>query len=464
MEKLLTSARTDAAGLRERVLAYLDEHAPALHSARLVLAASGGPDSTAMVSLLAEAGVAAPGRALLAYFDHRLRGREAGERERAAVADLASRYGLELTVGEWSRPQRSEAAARAARYALLHKEAQRFGAGAVLTGHTADDQAETVLMHAMRGARLHGLSGIAPVSPFPGARGLLLVRPVLSLGRDETRAHCQAQRLPFVDDESNEDRRYLRNRIRHDVLPRAGRDALLALSAAARAGAAALDAEAVRALIGSGSGQVTLLRPALRALSPDAVAHAYRLALVLLLGDARDFDRRHYAMLARCASGRTGVVLQLPRGVRATVDAGEVVLSVGEAGPPAVPAHFEQPLPWTGEIGGWRVAVTRGPETATCGWETALVVAPADAVLRARRPGDRIRPRGLGVRKKLQDEYVDRKVPRRERAGAPVLATAAEVLWTPFGPVEQREEGELLSVSWRRLETGNSARNRSEIP
>lgn len=461
-----TTTPSAGAGLRDAVLRFVTEHAPALRSARLVLAASGGADSTAMVSLLAEAGIAAPGRAVIAYFDHRLRGSEAGERERAAVRALASRYGLDLEVGEWSDPRPAEAAAREARYAFLREIAARYRAEAVMTGHTQDDQAETIVLHALRGAGLHGLAGIAPVTPSPGGDGLLLVRPILEVAREQTRGHCRALALDFVDDESNDDTKFLRNRVRSELMPAMDRDALLALGASARRRAAVLETEAASVLTGVQSGdppQVILSREALAALSPQALPHAFRLALVRLLGDVREFDRQHYEALVRSASARTGAVLQLPRGVRATVDARDLVLSLGAALPAPIPPDVELAPPFEGTLGAWYVSLVSDHGTLLGKSETRLRV-PQAAALRARRPGDRIRPRGLGGHKKLQDYYVDRKIPRRERDAAPVLARGNDVLWTPFGPVEEHPEGTRMHLAWHRIEPTNPVRNRCRIP
>ena len=155
---------------------------------------------------------------------------------------------------------------------------------------------------------------------------------------------------------------------------------------------------------------------------PPALApYAYRLALVALRGDARDIERRHYELLRGVADAVTGSTFELPRGVVVTVDADAVVLSLGAPWAPAIAADFERALPFAGEAGAWSLEVAAGDGAG----DGTLLVAPADAVVRARRPGDRIAPRGMSGHKKLQDYYVDRKVPRRERDAAPVIACGA---------------------------------------
>jgi len=414
--------------MHERVRAYVGERMPGLADARVVLAASGGADSSAMVALLVEAGIVDPSRALAAHFDHRLRSEDASGRDRACVERLCARYGLALEAGAWEQPRPTEAAAREARYAFLGEVARRSNAGFVVTGHTSDDQVETVLLHMLRGAGLYGVAAMAAVARTPdGAKTPLLARPLLAVSREETRAYCRAGGIDVSDDESNDDPRYLRNRLRRHLLPHVTRDErahLLRLSDEARAATATIEA-AVSPIVSRDGEAIGVDRPRLAELAPELRAYAWRVALVRLLGDAREFDRRHYATLARAHLAATGSQFQLPRGVVATVDPEAVLLSCGPLRLPAVPADIALSLPYAGDVGAWRIAVAFD--------DAGALRLPSDAVVRGRRPGDRIRPPGMRGHKKLQDYYVDRKVPRRERDAAPVIAAGAEVLWTPFG-------------------------------
>jgi tRNA(Ile)-lysidine synthase len=452
---------TDSGEIVDRVRAAVAGVWPA--GGRMVLAASGGGDSTAMVSLLCEGGLVARERAVVAHFDHRLRGVEGAARERAAVEALCVRYGLETETGAWEEPRGGEAAAREGRYAFLREVALRRGATAVVTGHTSDDQLETVVMHSLRGAGLHGLAGMAAAAGWPFGEGPRLLRPLLRVSREETRAYCAAHGLMFADDPSNEARTFLRNRVRHELLPRleamapGSREALLRLAEDARDGIAALEAVAVDALLDDEphDGMVCLSRDALLALPPAVVPYAYRLALVRLRGDARDIERRHYAVLARAAAATTGSTFQLPRGVVVTVDPDAVVVSIGAPSVRKI-GGVELPVPFEGVVGAWSLWVT-----AASGDRGDVVRLPAGAVVRGRRPGDRLRPAGMragraGGHKKLQDYYVDRKVPRRERDAAPVIAVGREVLWTPFGAVAGSDGGDAYRVRCERVGGGDS--------
>jgi tRNA(Ile)-lysidine synthase len=424
----------DADALVLRVGAAARSEAADVLPGRLVLAVSGGADSCAMAALICEAGLATRG-SVAAHFDHGLRGEEAAARDAAAAAALCARYGLELEAGAWQSPRRGEAAAREARYAFLRGVAQRHGAPAIATGHTSDDQVETVLLHTLRGAGLSGLRGMRFRDVLPGG-GAALLRPLLGVMRAETRGFCAARGIAFEDDETNEDLSLLRNRVRLELLPRletmtpGARAAILRLAEEARAGVAALEEIASKALLAdaAGAAEVRLWREGLRGLPQATRPYAYRLALGRLLGDVRDFDRRHYEVMARAADGATGSSYELPRGVVLTVDAEVLVLSRGRPGAPAIAASWEAAVPYAGTAGAWEIAVVRAPGAAA-----DAISLPAGAVVRGRRPGDRIAPPGMAGHKKLQDYYVDRKVPRRERDAAPLIACGGDVLWTPFG-------------------------------
>ncbi len=421
----------DAEAVRAKIAAFASARVPSLAAGRALLAVSGGADSIATAAMLCESGVIDARRSTVAHFDHRLRGEEAAAGDLSAVTTLCERYGLALIEGAWAAPRSGEAAARDARYAFLRETAARAGRDIIVTGHTADDQAETVLMHAMRGAGLHGLRGMAPETVVTG---VIIARPALCLTRADTHAYCEATDLAFVDDATNNDRTFTRNRVRLDVLPQhpdardLARTSLLRIADHARRTAALLDAEAAPAIIHVGSSAVRLSRATLRQLGPAIAAHAFRAAIVQLVGNVRDIDRRHYAVLASAIEARTGNAFELPRGIIVTVDSRDLLLTVGAPMAPVIDAAFAAPLPFAGTIGGWHIDVSR---SAPGGPQLRF---PPTAVVRGRRPGDRMHLRG-GT-KKLQDLLIDLKVPRRDRDGVPVVASGSDVLWTPLRAAE----------------------------
>ena len=193
----------------------------------LVLAVSGGPDSTALLVLAARwAGALKKrrGRAptlLAVTIDHGLRRESAAEA--AAVKALAKRYGVGHRTLRWrgAKPKTGlQEAARLARYALLAQAAVREGYEHVLTAHTLDDQAETVLFRLARGSGLSGLAGMAHASPLPaaGAASIFLVRPFLAVSKARLVVTLEASGIPYSEDPSNRDPRFARVRLRA-VLP-----------------------------------------------------------------------------------------------------------------------------------------------------------------------------------------------------------------------------------------------------
>ena len=485
----------DRDDLLARVRTFAAAHTPALAARRAVIAVSGGGDSIATAALLCEAGILDPSVSIVAHFDHRLRDAAAAQRDRAAVDELCARYGLTLVAEAWSDPQAGEAAAREARYRFLARVAAEAGIGVVVTGHTSDDQVETVIMHALRGAGLHGLRGMSPESSWPvvessqfAARdkvpALRLARPMLCVARSETRAYCAARALAFADDASNDDTSLLRNRVRLELLPQieamapGARASILRLADEAQSSVAAFEALAAVALSGeSGAnvGTVSISRDALRALPPAVLPYAWRLAIERVLGDARDFDRRHYAVMLAAGGARTGATFELPRGVRLTVDADAIVLSIGALGWAAIDASVEHDVPFVGAVGGWSISVVagacgdaagtsddgdhvwvaRGLGVAPGQWQRSVVL-PAGAVVRGRRPGDRLQPMGMQGHKKLQDYYIDRKIPQRERDAAPVIAAGRDVLWTPFGACASATNGQVHALSCERISSSRA--------
>ena len=309
----------------------------------------------------------------------------------------------------------------------------------IVTGHTSDDQVETVVMHALRGAGLRGMAGMLPERSLDG--GLRLARPMLCVSRAETRAYCAEHDLAYHDDATNLDRAFLRNRVRLDVLPGMEaatpdvRASLLRLAAEARDGVAALDAVAAAqlaaAVVDEDAASVTLSRAALADVAAAVAPYVWRLVLERLLGDAREFERRHYDIMRGAPVASTGAVFELPRGVRVMVDAATLT-RVGRCD-----RRKRRSRPGSRRVSRLRAWLARGA-LASRGrgmrWvPLPRVVLPSGAVVRGRRPGDRIQPLGMRGHKKLQDYYVDRKIARRHRDAAPVIASGGDVLWTPFG-------------------------------
>ncbi len=411
----------------------------------VVLAAvSGGPDSLSLLHAL-HAGGAAHGitRLEAAHLDHGLRGDESAG-EAGWVTDWCARRGIPCYVGRADVAARAAQgkigkpqAAREARLEFLEETAARVGASKIATGHNRDDQAETVLLHVLRGAGAHGLAGI------PARRGLY-VRPLLDVSRAEVEAYCAAHGLDPRRDPSNlSPHASLRNRVRLDLLPRLVREYNADVSEALwrLAGIAARDADYLEQQAAGELGRLTraahaaeivLDRAALADTHPALQRHVLRLAIVRLRGTAAGMSYAHLEQVCAAAAGARAFGLTLPRPsclVRVTEDG--VTLTVpGEEAPPA---EFCVPLP----VPGVAVLPYFGMTVRASLAEIAGAVAlDADRVetgtltVRGWRPGDRIAPTGMGGRhKKLQDIFTDAKTPRALRGSVPLVEDANGLVW-----------------------------------
>ena len=188
----------------------------------VLAAVSGGGDSVALLCGLAALKPPGEGRLIAAHVNHKLRGADS-DADQAFVQQLCRQLGLACEVATatvdptaGSRGQGIEATARRARYAVLEEMAGRVGARFVVTAHTADDQAETILHRVLRGTGLRGLSGMSRSRRLGPAT---LLRPLLGTGRAELAAYLRDRQQPFRTDASNRDVRFTRNRIRKELLP-----------------------------------------------------------------------------------------------------------------------------------------------------------------------------------------------------------------------------------------------------
>jgi tRNA(Ile)-lysidine synthase len=302
----------------------------------LVLAVSGGPDSVALLTALVELRPASAGPLLIAHFNHRLRGADSDEDEafvrrlhdglaRAGGAGLMLRSTRVDVAGRAQTEKGNlESTARRLRYAWLAEVAQEFHLARVATGHTADDQAETVLHHLLRGTGLKGLRGIAPRRPLNGC--VAVIRPLLQATRREVLEYLRDRNQEYRHDRSNEDLRFTRNRIRHELLPNlesynpAIRSVLARLAEQARA-AYALEQDQARALLAAAelprAGRVLVLDRRRLAQAPRHLLRAmFRLIWERELWPVGRMRYADWDRLADLALGHERVV-DLPRGTQA---------------------------------------------------------------------------------------------------------------------------------------------------
>lgn len=313
-----------------------------------MIGVSGGADSVALLRLAVEAG--AGGRVIAAHLNHRLRGREADE-DAEWVAALCAGLGVRLELQAADVTARAaesgtgiEETARDARYAFFQEAAQRHAARFVAVAHTADDQAETVLHHILRGTGLAGLAGMPESRPL--GSNLDLVRPLLSVSRAELRTYLTAIGQDFREDASNASLDFTRNRLRAE-LPRLARqfnpqlvERLLSLASLAQDAQDALTHRARQLLahclreadVSSVEIGVSPLRGEPRHLVREMFVELWK---------ARDWPRqpmtaRHWDGLAAVALGEA-VAVSLPGSGEARRSRGVVILHLPDAGLNGIP-------------------------------------------------------------------------------------------------------------------------------
>ncbi len=419
--------------MRQRVADFIAQHGLLKAGASAVAGVSGGADSVALLHMLRSLGYTV----YAAHFNHGIRGAEADEDE-AFVQRLCAGLCVPFLAGRADVPalaarsgQTLEQAAREARYAFLEEARIHFGADSIAVAHHMDDQAETVLMHLVRGAGLSGLVGMQP------RRGRV-IRPFLCLRRSELEAYLAREGIPFRTDCTNLLRGGTRNRIRLDVLPylseHVNSGAVPAICSAAELlgqDEAYLSSAARSALEKARRAPHAYDRAALAALPPALLGRAIRMALADA-GAAVDVTRAHVARAAALLGGGTGALLRLP-GAEVRVEYSLVRFGAPEKGA----ALFSVPLARSGRTetpaGVWIAEEVPpaefAPDPFTACFDLAKLGEGALTV-RTRMPGDRFFPLNAPGRRKLKEFFIDKKVPRAMR-DIPLIAMGQDILFVP---------------------------------
>lgn len=458
-------------GLEARFGSVLEERPDLLPRGSTVLVAySGGPDSTALLHLLTRRSGERNLDLHAAHFDHRQRPESTREADRVRRWSRAMGVSCRLgALGEGGGDTSPEAMRRA-RYRFLRRAAAAVGADRIATGHQADDQVETVLFRLLRGTGLRGLAGI-PVRRGP------LVRPLLTAGRGEIEDYVEAHGLPALADPANRDRGYARARVRHQLLPALEsrwegpvRDRLLRVARLAGEVEAAQERLSDLVLDGcrtSGRGDAAV--PAVSGGAADAPGT--RLSRPCLRGAGRELQARVVRKAARhrgvrlseggtraavqfISEGRSGGHVDLGDGLRLVREFDSLWIGVPE------PRAEDEPLTVRGADGrgtlrldGRRFEAVWGTEGSprSYAFQLALPICARQLFLtfRGREPGDRIRlPQGT---RKLKELFIERRVPLSERSRIPLLVTGeGEVLWAVGLAVDERiaEAEEMEEIWW----------------
>ncbi len=456
-------------------------HAMLRQGDRVLVAVSGGPDSTALLHLLWRLQPEGDWDLGVFHLDHGLRGEESRQ-DALFVRDLAQALGLPLeqstlAPGSLHAATRGslQAEARQVRQRLLLQSARRGKWNCAALGHQRDDQVETVLMRFLRGAGPGGLAGMEPVSWLEELR---LVRPLLEISRAEVLCYCRDQGLSYREDSTNNRTVYHRNRVRLELLPWLEanynpnlRETMLRTSRICRDDNHYLHERAMEALQSAtvkwSRQKVILQGPGMAAVPPALRRRALQEVLFYLLPDTQAPGYVHLVALEDLlAAGQTGAAIDLPGSVRAQKMYGELHVWIRETGAPSSRCgSWALPLPgrlisreWNLIIESKLVTAEALPEPSWDDW----VLLPRHEVqepllLRKRRPGDRFRPRGLGGSKKVQDFLVDARIARDRRDEVPLLGDARGRLVGILGfrmdeMVDQEANpGSRVLVGWRAL-------------
>ncbi|MGN0779214.1 MAG: tRNA lysidine(34) synthetase TilS [Aristaeellaceae bacterium] len=386
---------------------------------------SGGADSVALLLMLLAKGC----RVTAVHVNHGLRCAES-DADEAFVRALCRDRNVPLLCFRASPPEHpGEDWARAVRYGFFREAMAQSQADALVLAHHRDDQAETLLLHLLRGAGLTGLTAMAADTTVEGMR---ILRPLLDVSRAELQSALLAAGQPWREDSSNQDSRYLRNAVRHELLPLMER---LAPGCGGRLAATATllreDEATLRAL-----SEAFLLRHPGPELPLSALTEQPEGLRARILRswwqreagagrDERSLSRAQTASLAALMAGRAGEKCNLPgdwQGYR-----GWTHLHLTGPGKAAPPAETPVVLPRT-VLGDITLEAAPPGSSDGCLAQTLPRAMLAGTVLRTRRPGDWLRPYGSGGRQSLQDYFVNRHVDAPFRERVPLLCRGSEVL------------------------------------
>ncbi len=427
----------------------------------VVTGVSGGPDSLCLLDILWRLGY----QIIVAHLNHGLRSKadeEAHQVHQQATSRNLPFVQKKVDIYSYARSNRLsvEEAARMVRYRFLFDLARENRAQAVAVGHTADDQVETVLMHFLRGSGLAGLSGMGYYSlPNSWDNEIPLVRPLLGSWRDEIMEYLHERGIQPEIDESNRDRRYFRNRLRHDLIPELEqynpqiKHRLFHMAEVLRGDHAIVQQNAdhvwAECCIELGTGYVGLSLDGLSRQPVGMQRQLLRKGMTTLVPDLRDIEfkviERGVERITHPAQGKT----ELMAGLYILVESGLFWLAAQDAVLPTVDwpqliIGKEDYLDLPGECdlgGGWMIRAEQLLASAELITQVEMNTDPtrawldADKIIfpvrvRSRQAGDRLKPFGLdGHSIKLSDFMTNLKIPSKARDSWPILVSGEDIIW-----------------------------------
>jgi len=450
----------------EKTRTTIEKHAMFGRGSHVLTALSGGPDSVCLLHVLYELRHELGITLSAAYVDHGLRPAEVPA-EIGFCRSLCNEKGIEFIVKHIEvksspliKKLGLQGAARELRYRVLEEAASIAGADCIALAHHSDDQAETLLLNLLRGTGMQGLRGMLPVrGPF--------VRPLLCSTREEIEAYLASRGISCVTDPSNLKGKYRRNRIRMHILPELRKmNPGIAASLSRTAEIitqedAYLESEVTKTLMRLFSRKrdrrVELFLSPLEGLHPVILRRALRRA-VAEVTDLKSLSYSHIEdIIGLIRHGNSGDRLYLPRGLRVIREYSVLVMTTENPvrlGTYSLDAGQDLYI----EEAGLVLKASVVPERRDCDGRYSAIFdlsrLSMPLLVRGRRPGDYFFPSGFGRRKKLQDYFVDEKVPRDERDAVPLICSGKDIIWvlgyrtdSRFLPAE--DSGSLLLITSR---------------
>jgi len=436
--------------VRPKVLRYIRERGLMRAGDRVCVAVSGGADSVALLRVLLELRTELGIVLAVAHFNHQLRG-DASEGDEAFVADLARQQKLEFFAGRADVRQHAqvsklsvEGAGRELRYEWLGALAEEQRFDSIATAHTLDDQAETVLMKFLRGAGSRGLGGIYPELLLDTQKKVRVVRPLLSVTREEVESYLTALGQDWREDESNLDHRFARNRLRHELLPLLEREYNPNLRQVLSDAAELWRAEEqywqllVQRHIEARMGPQRLVLEGFAELPLALQRHLLRR---FAEGEGIALDFAHGEQLLRCARGQL-TKTELPGGWMATRLGKCLELRAPECGASTMNYHYELPVP--GEVHVTEVGLTLKATIVREGFVTdggdtdsllSVELLAPELTVRNWRPGDRFWPVHTGSEEKLKRLFAEKRIPAEQRSSWPIALSGEQIVWVRGFPV-----------------------------
>ena len=433
----------------DKVKATVEKYRMLQDGDRVIMGVSGGVDSVVLLHVLMALRDKYDLSLIIAHLDHSIRGKES-RRDADFVRDLAKGLGLHFETAAADVPALArrrrislQEVAREARYGFYEEVRKKHNGQKVALGQTADDQAETILIRVIRGAGLRGLKGIPPV------RGGIYIRPLIETSREEVERFAGKERLSFITDSSNIKDIYLRNKVRHDLIPHMEREynpsirvGLTRMASILSREDDYLDRKAEEIMTGliKGDGQeLSIDIPRLKVFHEAMCFRVIQKMLAIVLGgDLRRINTAHldaiFRLLAHQASNK---VLCLPDRVYAEKHYTELFIRRGR--PPAIfPFEYIVDVPGVTVLEDLGKRLVTRIERAKRGWPKDIdakvayldddkLVYPLN--LRSFEEGDRFVPLGMKGHKKLKDFFIDAKVPRALRRRIPLLVSGGTIVW-----------------------------------